>query len=140
MKKLLSLCAMICVFLYSCEKKPILPQKYTVEIRVNNWTDINGDDYNTKEEEITAKNLKEAYATGYKNYMISKRVSDATNNDMARRIVISFLVLDEKRKNIVDQISKNSLDSIHTAVDKETAYISGDLKNKIENHRNKPTN
>ncbi|MCX8525879.1 hypothetical protein OF897_18350 [Chryseobacterium formosus] len=140
MKKLLSLCAIICGFLYSCEKKPVLPQKYTVEIRVNNWTDINGDDYDTKEEEITAKNLKEAYATGYKNYMISKRVSQATNNHMARRMIISFRVLNEKRKNIVDQISKNSLDSIHTTVDKETAYITEDLKNKIENHRNNTTN
>lgn len=70
MKKLLSLCAMICVFLYSCEKKPVLPQKYTVEIRVNNWTDINGDDYNTKEEEITAKNLKEASGIFKETYAI----------------------------------------------------------------------
>lgn len=71
--------------------------------------------------------------------MISKRVSEATNNDMARRFIISFRVLDEKRKNIVDQISKNSLDSIHTVIDKETAFITEDLKNKIENHKNKPT-
>lgn len=37
-------------------------------------------------------------------------------------------------------ISKNSLDFIHTAVDKETAYITEDLKSKIENHKTKTTN
>lgn len=98
MKKLLFLCVILCVFLYSCVKKPVLSQKYIVEIQLKNWTDINGDGYDTKKAEITAKNLKEAYSTGYKNYIISKRVSEATSNDMACRVIISFRVLDENEK------------------------------------------
>lgn len=41
---------------------------------------------------------------------------------MARRIIISFRVLDEDRKNIVTQVSQKSLDSIHQTVDKQTNY------------------
>ncbi|HEX7869072.1 MAG TPA: hypothetical protein VF455_03075 [Chryseobacterium sp.] len=138
MKKLMVLGVIFCSFMNSCEK-PILPKKYTIEIRQNNWTDTMGDDYETKTEEIITKNLKEAYATGYKNYMISKKVSEATNGKIARRIIISFRVLDEKRKNIVTDIPPKSLDSIHTTIDKETEYITDDLKNKIIDYQNTKT-
>ncbi len=135
MNKLLLLCVISFAFLYSCEKQNP-PKKYTIEIRQNNWTDIAGDDYETKTEEIIAKNIDEAYYKGYKSYTISKRVSEATNGEKARRIIISFRVLDENRKNILAQVNRKSQDSITTAIDNETAYITDDLKNKIKEHQN----
>ena len=69
--------------------------------------------------------------------MISKRVSQATNGDMARRDMMGFVVLDEYKKDISMKVSQKSKDSIHKKVDQETEYITEDLKNKIIDHQNK---
>lgn len=55
--------------------------------------------------------------------MISKRVSEAINGEKAHRIIISFRVLDENRKNMLTQVNRKSQDSITTAIHNETAYI-----------------
>lgn len=81
-----------------------------------------GDDYQTLSEEITAKNVDEAYYKGYKSYISKQIDAEDFNGEMARRIIISFRVLDEDRKNIVTQVSQKSLDSIHQTVDKQTNY------------------
>lgn len=137
MKKLLFICIITCGLQYSCDKQLNVPKKYYLEIKQNNWTDIVGDEYETKSEEIIANNIEEAYSKGYKSYMISKRVSQATNGDMARRDMMGFVVLDEYKKDISMKVSQKSKDSIHKKVDQETEYITEDLKNKIIDHQNK---
>jgi len=113
--------ALLFGFLFSCNK-PNLPKKYTIEVRQNTWSDMMGDDYQTLSEEITAKNVDEAYYKGYKSYISKQIDAEDFNGEMARRIIISFRVLDEDRKNIVTQVSQKSLDSIHQTVDKQTNY------------------
>lgn len=121
MKNFILFYALLFGFLFSCNK-PNLPKKYTIEVRQNTWSDMMGDDYQTLSEEITAKNVDEAYYKGYKSYISKQIDAEDFNGEMARRIIISFRVLDEDRKNIVTQVSQKSLDSIHQTVDKQTNY------------------
>lgn len=137
MKKLLFICIITCGLQYSCEKQPNIQKKYYLEIKQNNWTDVVGDEYETKTEEIIANSIAEAYSKGFKSYMISKRVSQATNGDKAHRDMMGFVVLDEYKKDISMEVSQKSKDSIHKLVDQETEYITEDLKNKIKDHQNK---
>ncbi|SHN06339.1 hypothetical protein SAMN05444360_13319 [Chryseobacterium carnipullorum] len=121
MKNFILFYALLFGFLFSCNK-PNLPKKYTIEVQQNTWSDMMGDDYQSLSEEITAKNVDEAYYKGYKSYISKQIDAEDFNGEMARRIIISFRVLDEDRKNIVTQVSQKSLDSIHQTVDKQTNY------------------
>ncbi|REC56255.1 hypothetical protein DRF62_04105 [Chryseobacterium piscium] len=121
MKNFILFYALLFGFLFSCNK-PNLPKKYTIEVRQNTWSDMMGDDYQSLSEEITAKNVDEAYYKGYKSYISKQIDAEDFNGEIARRIIISFRVLDEDRKNIVTQVSQKSLDSIHQTVDKQTNY------------------
>ncbi len=86
MKNFILFYALLFGFLFSCNK-PNLPKKYTIEVRQNTWSDMMGDDYQTLSEEITAKNVDEAYYKGYKSY-ISKQIDvEDFNGEMARRII-----------------------------------------------------
>lgn len=114
----------------------VTDKKYFIEIDKNERSEILGDDFKTKTEEITARNSVDAYQKAYTSFMISKGVSEGSKSAILDTDVLDFRLLDGNKKDITYTISQKSKDSIEVIVNKQTAGISGRIKKQIDNSRN----